>query len=200
MKALKFLAVALLATTLVPVASAKPVIGQPAPAFTLTDSNGKQHALSDFAGKTVVLEWNNPDCPFVKKHYTGNMQQQQKDATGNGVVWLSINTSAEGKQGHLDAAGANAMLAEKKAAPSAYLFDRGGDVGRAYAAKTTPHMYVIDGSGTLRYMGAIDSNPSANPADIAGATQYVKVALAELAEGKPVTTSVTQPYGCSVKY
>lgn len=200
MKALRFLAVALLATTLAPIASAKPVVGQPAPAFSLTDSNGKQHALSDFAGKTVVLEWNNPDCPFVKKHYAGNMQQQQKDATGNGVVWLSINTSAEGKQGHLDAAGANAMLAEKKAAPSAYLFDRGGAVGRAYAAKTTPHMYVIDGSGTLRYMGAIDSNPSADPADIADATQYVQVALAELAEGKPITTSVTQPYGCSVKY
>jgi peroxiredoxin len=200
MKALKFLAVALLATTLAPLASAKPVVGEPAPAFTLTDSNGKTHALSEYAGKTVVLEWNNPDCPFVKKHYTGNMQQQQKDATGSGVVWLSINTSAEGKQGHLDAAGANAMLAQTKAAPSAYLFDRGGAVGRAYAAKTTPHMYVIDGSGVLRYMGAIDSNPSADPGDIAGATQYVKVALAELAEGKQVTTSVTQPYGCSVKY
>ncbi len=176
-------------------------VGEPAPAFTLTDSEGVSRSLSEFAGKTVVLEWTNHECPFVKKHYGGkNMQAQQSAATGDGVVWLTINSSAPGKQGHVDAATANRLRAEAGAADTAYLFDTHGGTGRAYAAKTTPHMYIIDPSGVLRYAGAIDSIPSADQADIGKATQYVSAALAELANGKPVTTAVTQPYGCSIKY
>lgn len=183
-----------------PAAFAKAKVGEAAPAFTLTDADGKSHSLADFKGKTVVLEWHNPECPFVKKHYSGNMQGQQKDATGKEVVWLTVNSGAAGKQGSLDGAAAKAYIADKSAAPTAYLMDASGDTGRAYDAKTTPHMYVIDGDGTLRYAGAIDSKPTADTADIASATQYVSQALAELSSGKPVSTPVTQPYGCSVKY
>lgn len=176
-------------------------VGEAAPAFTLTDSNGVSHSLADFAGKTVVLEWTNHECPFVVKHYGGkNMQAQQRAATDAGTVWLTVNSSAPGKQGHVDAAKANALRAEYAAAGTAYLFDSSGDTGRAYGAKTTPHMYVIDPEGVLRYAGAIDSIPSANQADIPKAEQYVSAALAELAAGKPVSTPLTQPYGCSVKY
>lgn len=176
-------------------------INEPAPEFTLTDSNGTAHALSDFRGKTVVLEWTNAECPFVVKHYKpGNMQRQQAEATANGVVWLTINSGAPGKQGHVDGAGANAIIEQTGGKQTAYLIDADGKVGRLYGARTTPHMFVIDGEGVLRYMGAIDSNPSGDPADIAGATQYVEVALAELAAGKAVSAPVTQPYGCSVKY
>jgi peroxiredoxin len=182
-------------------ASAAARINEPAPEFTLTDSNGNSHSLSDFRGKTVVLEWTNAECPFVVKHYKpGNMQRQQAEATANGVVWLTINSGAPGKQGHVDGAGATADIANTGGKQTAYLIDADGTVGRLYGARTTPHMFVIDGEGVLRYMGAIDSNPSGDPADIAGATQYVEVALAELAAGKPVSTPVTQPYGCSVKY
>lgn len=183
-----------------PAAFAKAKVGEAAPAFMLTDADGKSHSLADFKGKTVVLEWHNPECPFVKKHYSGNMQGQQKDATGKEVVWLTVNSGAAGKQGSLDGAAAKAYIADKSAAPTAYLMDASGDTGRAYDAKTTPHMYVIDGDGTLRYAGAIDSKPTADTADIASATQYVSQALAELSSGKPVSTPVTQPYGCSVKY
>lgn len=179
---------------------AKPVIGQAAPAFTLTDANGKSHSLSDFAGKTVVLEWNNPECPFVKKHYSGNMQGQQKDATGQDVVWLTINSGKAGKQGHMDGKQANAYVVASNASPTAYLIDADSATGVAYGAKTTPHMYVIDGNGTLQYMGAIDSIPTADVGDIEEATQYVPQALAELKAGKPVSVASTQPYGCSVKY
>ena len=176
-------------------------VGQPAPAFTLTDTKGTTHSLADFAGKTVVLEWFNHECPFVKKHYgAGNMQRQQAAATGKGVVWLTINSSAPGKQGHVNAEQANAILAEWKSSPTAFLLDHDGTVGRAYGAKTTPHMYVIDGAGVLRYNGAIDSNPSADPADIPGATQYVEAALGDLAANRAVARGTTQPYGCSVKY
>ncbi|MFT3808007.1 redoxin domain-containing protein [Arenimonas sp.] len=182
-------------------AAATAAVGKPAPAFALIDSTGKKHALADYAGKTVVLEWNNPECPFVKKHYgAGNMQAQQRAATAAGVVWLTINSSADGKQGHMDAAQAQATRTRLGAAQSAYLFDPQGSVGRAYAAKTTPHMYIIDGRGLLRYAGAIDSNPSSDPGDIAAATQYVPKALAELKAGKPVSVALTRPYGCSVKY
>lgn len=184
-----------------PALLAKATVGQPAPAFSLTDSQGKTHALSDFKGKTVVLEWTNAECPFVKKHYgAGNMQAQQGEATAGGVVWLTVNSGAAGKQGAVDAAGANAVIAASGGKQTAYLLDGSGDVGRSYGAKTTPHMYVIDGEGVLRYAGAIDSNPSADPADIAGSTQYVKAALADLAAGRPVAVANTQPYGCSVKY
>lgn len=176
-------------------------VGQPAPAFTLTDSTGKTHSLSDFAGKTVVLEWTNHECPFVKKHYgANNMQAQQRAATAKNVVWLSVNSSAPGMQGHVDGAAAERIRGEARAVQTAYLLDPAGTAGRAYGAKTTPHMYVIDPKGVLRYAGAIDSIPSADTDDIAKATQYVPQALAELAAAKQVSVAVTRPYGCSVKY
>jgi hypothetical protein len=182
-------------------AVAAPEIGKPAPAFTVTDTEGRQHALADFAGKTVVLEWTNHECPFVVKHYgAGNMQAQQKAATDAGVVWLTVNSSAPGKQGNVSAERAGELMAANGWAGTAYTFDPTGVAGRAYGARTTPHMYVIDGDGVLRYMGGIDSNPSADPADIAGATQYVRTALDQLAAGQPVADSNTRPYGCSIKY
>ena len=176
-------------------------VGQPAPAFKLVDSKGKTHSLADFAGKTVVLEWTNHQCPFVKKHYgSGNMQSQQRAATAKNVVWLTVNSGAPGKQGHVDGADAEEIRGEARAAQTAYLLDPEGIAGRAYGAKTTPHMYVIDPKGVLRYAGAIDSIQSADTDDIAKATQYVPQALAELAAGKPVSVATTRPYGCSVKY
>ena len=176
-------------------------VGQPAPAFTLTDTKGTTHSLADFAGKTVVLEWFNHECPFVKKHYgAGNMQRQQAAATGKGVVWLTINSSAAGKQGHVNAEQANAILGEWKASPTAFLLDHDGTVGQAYGAKTTPHMYVIDPSGTLLYVGAIDDKRSTNQADIKTATNYVTQAFAEIRAGKPVSAASTTAYGCTVKY
>lgn len=182
-------------------AHAKAEIGQPAPDFTVTDTEGTTHNLSDFAGKTVVLEWTNYDCPFVRKHYdAGNMQSQQKAATAAGVVWLTVNSSAPGKQGHVTAEKAKELMASDSWAGTAYAFDPDGTTGKAYGAKTTPHMYVIDGQGVLRYMGGIDSNPSADPADIANATQYVSVALEQLAAGQDIADANTRPYGCSVKY
>ena len=175
-------------------------VGDPAPAFSLPGDDGKTHALADFKGKTVVLEWTNDGCPFVKKHYAGNMQSLQKDYTAKGVVWLSVISSAPGKQGHVDAAGAKALSKSRGAAPTAVLLDEKGTVGRLYDAKTTPHMYVIDGKGTLVYAGGIDSVPSADAGDIPGATPYVKNALDELQAGKPVTVASSKPYGCSIKY
>ena len=175
-------------------------VGQPAPAFELVDASGAKRSLAEFAGRTVVLEWNNPGCPFVKKHYAGNMQAQQKAATAAGVVWLTINSGAPGKQGHMDGEDAAEFVADKDAAPTAYLLDPQGTAGRAYGALTTPHMYVIDPAGVLRYAGGIDSHQSADPDDVAGATQYVPKALAELAAGQPVSEPVTRPYGCDVKY
>ena len=175
-------------------------VGEAAPAFTLPAHDGKTHSLADFKGKTVVLEWTSAECPFVKKHYAGNMQALQKTYTGKDVVWLSINSSAPGKQGHVDAAGATKIVQEKGAAPTLVLLDGKGDVGKLYQAKTTPHLFVIDKTGKLAYAGGIDSNPSADPADIPSATPYVKNALDELLANKPVTTAVTKPYGCSIKY
>jgi hypothetical protein len=149
----------------------------------------------------VVLEWTNHDCPFVVKHYkSGNMQAQQKELTGKGAVWLTIVSSAPGKQGHVDAARANELTKTRGAAPSAVLLDPAGDAGRKYEAKTTPHMYIVAPDGKLIYMGGIDSIPSSDQADIPKATPYVKVALAEAMAGKPVTEASTKPYGCSVKY
>lgn len=182
-------------------ASAAAKVGQPAPAFNLVDSSGQTRSLADFAGKTVVLEWTNHECPFVKKHYgSGNMQAQQKGATADDVVWLTVNSSAPGQQGHVDGAAAERIRGAAKATQTAYLLDPDGTAGRAYGAKTTPHMYVIDPAGVLRYAGAIDSIPSKDTADIAKATQFVPQALSELASGKPVSTNLTRPYGCSVKY
>jgi hypothetical protein len=176
-------------------------VGKPAPDFSVTDANGKTQSLSAYKGKTVVLEWNNPECPFVGKHYGAkNMQQQQAAAASDGVVWLTINSAAAGKQGDLDAAGANAYVAKVGGKEAAYLLDRDGKVGHAYDAKTTPHMYVIDKDGVLRYMGGIDSIASTDKDDIAKATQYVRQALAEIKEGKAVSVPTSEPYGCSVKY
>ncbi|QGX39846.1 redoxin domain-containing protein [Permianibacter aggregans] len=192
--------IALTAASLFAVAEAS-VVGQPAPAFTLTDSNGKSHNLADFKGKTVVLEWTNHDCPFVKKHYgANNMQTQQAEATSKEVVWLTINSSAPGKQGHVDGAAANEVRSKVGAKQTAYLLDPKGDTGRAYGAKTTPHMYIIDANGVLRYNGAIDSISSADQADIPKATQYVSQGLAELSAGKNLSVTTSKPYGCAVKY
>ena len=173
-------------------------IGKPAPGFTGIDTSGKRLALSDFRGKPVILEWTNHDCPYVRKHYnSGNMQQQQQAATEQGAVWLSIISSAPGKQGHVTPAQADALTAQRNAVPSAVILDDQGAIGRLYDAKTTPHMYIIDADGKLAYMGGIDNIASANPADIANATQYVPVALAQMMNGEPVAASVTRPYGCS---
>ena len=175
--------------------------GAPAGNFRLTDATGKPVALSDYRGRTVVLEWNNPGCPYVKKHYdSGNMQRTQAAARVGGAVWLSVNSGAPGKQGHMTPAEAQAFLASAKAKPTAYLLDPAGRVGRGYAAKTTPHLYVVDARGVLRYQGGIDDKPTADQADVAGARNHVLAALGELKAGKPVSVPETRPYGCSVKY
>lgn len=182
-------------------AEASPKVGAPAPAFEATDSNGKTHKLSDFKGKTVVLEWTNHSCPYVVKHYDGaNMQAVQADATGQGVVWLSVISSAPGKQGNVDRATANTLTKDRNAKPTAVLLDPEGTLGKLYDARTTPHMFVIDGAGVLRYQGAIDDKPSTAPASLQGATNYVRQALTDIKAGKPVAVSETEPYGCSVKY
>jgi peroxiredoxin len=182
-------------------AAAAPEIGKPAPAFMGVDSNGKAHKLSDFAGKTVVLEWSNHDCPYVKKHYgAGNMQATQAAAAAKGAVWLTIVSSAPGKQGAVTGAEANTLNASRKAAPAAVILDPAGTIGKAYEAKTTPHMFVVDGKGILRYQGAIDDKPSSSPDSLNGAKNFVLAALGDMAAGKPVATAETEPYGCSVKY
>jgi hypothetical protein len=177
------------------------IVGKPAPNFTLADVNGKRVSLSAFRGKTVVIEWNNPECPFVRKHYgSGNMQKTQAAAAKDGVVWLTINSSAPGNQGHTNAAGAKAYLASAGARPTAYLLDPAGVVGKTYDAKTTPHMFIVNKAGTLVYAGGIDNKPTPNPADIKGARNHVLAALAELKGGKAVSVATSRPYGCSVKY
>lgn len=176
-------------------------VGAPAPQFTSSDSNGKTHRLSDYAGKTVILEWNNNQCPYVGKHYnSGNMQKLQADATAQGIVWLAVISSAPGTQGYVTAAEENDILKERNARPTAVLLDPSGTIGRAYDAKTTPNMYVIDASQTLVYQGAIDDKPSSDAASLQGAKNYVRQALAELKAGKPISEPQTTPYGCSVKY
>ncbi|MFG6443383.1 redoxin domain-containing protein [Roseateles sp. LKC17W] len=176
-------------------------VDAPAPAFTATTADGKTVNLADFKGKTVVLEWTNHDCPFVKKHYgSGNMQSQQKDAAAQGVVWLQVISSAPGQQGHVDGAAAKKLNTDRGAAPAATLLDPKGELGKLYGAQTTPHMYVIKGDGTLAYKGGIDSIASAKADDIAKAEPYVKLALADVAAGKKVEKASTRPYGCSVKY
>jgi peroxiredoxin len=182
-------------------AVAAPQVGQPAPEFTLTDSNGQSHNLSDFKGKFVVLEWLNHGCPFVKKHYDGgNMQGLQKEYTGKDVVWLSIVSSAPGKQGHMSPEETNKTKEEKGSAATAILIDEDGTVGKLYDAKVTPELYVINPEGTLVYMGAIDDKKSVDAADVAGAKNYVKQALDEAMSGQPVSEATTTAYGCSVKY
>jgi len=175
--------------------------GEQAPEFTLTDSKGTSHKLSNFRGKLVVLEWLNHECPFVKKHYSGgNMQKIQKEYTAKGVVWLSIISSAPGKQGHRTGPQADADTKDKDAAPTAVLLDPAGEVGQKYGAKTTPEMFVIDQQGKIIYAGAIDSIKSTDSADIAKAENHVRRALDAALAGKPVPTPKTKPYGCSVKY
>ena len=182
--------------------AAAPVIGEAAPNFELIDSNGQSHRLEDFRGRTVILEWSNHECPFVRKHYeSGNMQRQQRlAASEHDAVWLTIISSKPGAQGHVSPEQANELTTSRDAAPTAVLLDEPGDVGRAYAAQVTPHMYVIDAEGALVYMGGIDSNPSADPADIPSSTQYVLAALGDMAAGRAVAEAVSRPYGCTIKY
>lgn len=182
-------------------ATAAAVVGQSAPAFSATDTAGKPVALADFKGKTVVLEWVNPGCPFVRKHYdSANLPATQKRAVAQGVVWLAINSTHRGASDYLAPAAMGEWMKDKGAAATATLMDADGSVGRAYGARTTPHLYVIDPRGTLVYAGAIDSKPSANPADIKTATNYADQAVAAVVAGKPVAPAATQPYGCSIKY
>jgi peroxiredoxin len=182
-------------------AADSPAVGTTAPDFSLTDSKGKTQTVSQYKGKYVVLEWFNPECPFVKKHYgSGNMQKLQEEFTGKGVVWLSIDSSAPGLEGHLTAEQANAKMTEWKTKQTAFVLDPDGKAGRAYAAKNTPHMFVINPEGKIIYEGAIDSKATPNPSDIASSTNYVKVALEESLAGKTVSNANTKPYGCSVKY
>lgn len=175
--------------------------GAQAPNFSVQDANGATRTLAEFRGRTVVLEWTNNGCPYVRKHYDSrNMQTLQQEATADGVVWLQIISSAPGEQGYLDAAGARERLQTDRAVPTATLLDPTGTVGRAYGALTTPHMYIINPAGVLVYQGAIDDRPSARPASLEGATNYVRAALADLDAGRAVRTAQTTPYGCSVKY
>ena len=180
--------------------SASAAIGQPAPDFTAVDTAGKSHKLSDFKGKTVVLEWTNPNCPFVRKHYSGNMQSLQKEAVSKGVVWLAINSTETASGDYLPPARLVAWNTEKQAVPTALLMDESGKIGTLYGAKTTPHMYLINPRGQLVYAGAIDSVPSARVDDIKTATNYVRQALTESLGGKPVSVATSRAYGCSIKY
>jgi peroxiredoxin len=176
-------------------------VGKPAPNFTLPDTNGKTRSLSDFKGKFVVLEWYQPDCPFVRKHYrSGNMQSLQKEYAAKGVIWLSIDSSAPGEEGNYPAQKLNQIASNDGAARTALLLDPDGKVGRLYGAKTTPDMYIIDLKGTLVYEGAIDDKRSTDLADVKTASNYVKTALDAVMSGQRVPTASTRPYGCSVKY
>jgi AhpC/TSA family len=176
-------------------------VGEKAPDFSAKDVNGKTVNLSDFKGKHVVLEWVNPGCPFVRKHYdSANMQGTQKDAVGKGVVWLAINSTETGHGDYLSPDKLAAWMKEKSASPSATLMDERGKIGQLYGARTTPHMYIVNPQGTLVYAGGIDSIASARADDIKAATNYVKVGLGEALTGKPLSAASTRPYGCSVKY
>ncbi|MBC7918774.1 MAG: thioredoxin family protein [Rhodoferax sp.] len=182
-------------------AQAAPVVGQPAPDFSLTDAAGKTVRLSDFKGKHVVLEWTNPACPFVRKHYgSTNMQTLQKEAATSGVVWLSINSTATDHGDYLKPEQLGRWMAEQKASPVATLLDESGATGKAYGARTTPHMYIVGPQGQLLYAGGIDSIASSRPEDIKTAVNYVRQGLSEVLAGKPISVPASKPYGCSVKY
>lgn len=201
MKNLFFAALAVASLSMSAPALADVTIGEKAPDFTLPAADGGEKSLSSFAGKIVVLEWHNKGCPFVKKHYgSGNMQALQKEYTGKDVVWLSINSSAEGKQGYETAAEALETVKAEGASPTHVLLDPKGTVGKQYGAATTPHMYVIDKDGKLAYAGAIDDNASAEPEDAKTAKNYVRAAVDALQAGKPVEVASTKSYGCGVKY
>ncbi len=198
-KSILILATALLATGLF--AKDVPPIGSSAPDFSLSDAKGKTHSLADYKGKYVVLEWFNPECPFVKKHYgSDNMQKLQEEFTGKGVVWLTIDSSAPGKEGYLTAEQAEKIMNSWKTRQTALLLDPQGQAGKSYGAKNTPDMVIINPEGKIVYAGAIDSKATPNPADIPSSTNYVKVALEESMAGKSVSTANTKPYGCSIKY
>jgi peroxiredoxin len=192
----------LLAALIVPaLAHAAANVDAPAPAFTATTADGKTVSLADYKGKTVVLEWTNHDCPYVKKHYgSGNMQSQQKSAASQGVVWLQVISSAPGQQGHVDGATALKLNTDRGAVPTATLLDPKGEIGKAYGAQTTPHMYVIRPDGTLAYKGGIDSLATADKDDIGKAEPYVTQALVAVSSGRKVEKASTRPYGCSIKY
>lgn len=176
-------------------------VGEAAPAFTSTSTGGAAVSLADYKGKLVILEWTNHDCPYVRKHYdTGNMQALQREATGAGVVWLSIISSAPGEQGYVKPAQADELTSSRKAAPTTILLDPKGEVGRMYGATNTPHMYLVDRAGILVYAGAIDDKPTSRRGDVQGANNYVRAALQSVAAGQPVKTPVTRAYGCTVKY
>ncbi len=176
-------------------------VGDPAPEFTATDTNGQVHKLSEYHGKFVVLEWSNRGCPYTQKHYnSGNMQRLQREWTGKGVIWLTVISSAPGKQGFVTASEENAYLKQVNAAPTAVLLDPTGALGHLYDAKTTPHIFIISPQGTLIYNGAIDDRPTTDLADVNGAKNYVSAVLDEAMAGKPVGVSTSRPYGCSVKY
>ncbi len=195
----RFALAAMAAALTLPLWAARP--GEPAPDFTATDTYGRTHRLSDYRGKFVVLEWQNRGCPYTRKHYeTGNMQRLQKQWTARGVVWLTIISSAPGKQGYMTAEEANQYFAQMGAAPTAVLLDPQGTVGHLYDARTTPEIYIIDPKGVLIYQGAIDDKPTTNPEDIKTARNYVDLVLGQAMAGQPVTISATRPYGCSVKY
>ena len=198
---IRFILVACLLLGAAVQAEAAAIVGKAAPALELTDMTGERVRLDSFKGKIVVLEWVNFQCPFVGKHYgSGNMQKLQKEYTEKGVVWLSVCSSAPGKQGHVTAAEAKEAVDEKDAAPTRFLLDPKGTAGKAYGAKTTPHLFVIDAKGTLVYNGAIDDKPSTKLADVEGAKNYLAAALDATMAGRKVETAATQPYGCSVKY
>lgn len=176
-------------------------VGDPAPDFTATDSNGKTHRLADSKGKYVVLEWHNQGCPYTRKHYeSGNMERLQKEWTAKGVVWYTVISSAPGTQGYVTAAEENDYLKKMNAVPTAVLLDPDGALGHLYAAKTTPHMYIIDPNGLLIYNGAIDDHPTTDASDIPNSKNYVSMALEQAMSGKKITDAATRPYGCSVKY
>lgn len=182
-------------------AQAAATVGQPAPDITLKDTAGKTVRLSDFKGKHVVLEWTNPGCPFVRKHYdSGNMPATQKDAAGKEVVWLAVNSTEKASGDYLEPAKLTSWLKERQSVPTAILMDEEGTAGRAYGARTTPHMYIVNPQGQLIYAGGIDSIASAKADDIPRATNYVKTGLAEALAGKALTAATTRPYGCSIKY
>jgi peroxiredoxin len=190
----------LLAGAAMPAAD-EPQVAQPAPDFSTVDSQGQMRHLADYRGKVVVLEWTNAECPFTRKHYeSGNMQSLQSLARDHGVVWLTVISSAPGKQGYVDGAGADQLTKTRRAVPSAVLLDPSGRVGRLYHAKTTPHMFVIDPQGELRYMGGIDSIATPEVSDIPKAEPYLKEAMLAVVDNQPVAHPVTRPYGCSVKY
>jgi peroxiredoxin len=197
MKALLFLSMFVAGS----IALAEAIPGKPAPTFEATAADGKTHKLADHAGKWVVMEWYNKECPYVVKHYgSNNMQELQKTYTGKGVVWLTVNSSGKGKQGYTDAAEALKVAKETKSNATAVLLDPTGTVGKSFGAKTTPHMFVIDPKGTVVYAGAIDDNNSSDPKVIAKSKNYVAAALDAAMAGKKVEMASTKPYGCGTKY